>query len=211
MDTNNGPFILFPEQLSETAALLGKAFVDDPGFVAIIPQVADPVSRSERFRLLFEVVLDMHVHAGEPVLGIFVNGRLAGAAIVDGIGGGGIVDLIRTGLPRIPALLRAVGSAGTIRALRLFQQTRSNRPRQPHVYLNVLGVDPAFRGRHCGLTLLDHIRQLAAVRDALGGVYLETANPANVAYYQRSGYRQIGEMVINGVRMFRMMQERARG
>jgi hypothetical protein len=56
--------------------------------------------------------------------------------------------------------------------------------------------------------LLDHLRELAAQRSNLAGVYLETATEANVPYYTRAGYEVLGEIFPLGVRMWRMMQPR---
>ena len=50
MDSAGHPKValLFPEQYPEAAAVLGRAFVDDPLISAIIGDVSDTVARAER-------------------------------------------------------------------------------------------------------------------------------------------------------------------
>ncbi len=105
-------------------------------------------------------------------------------------------------------MIAAAGWGGTMRAIRLGDELFRNRPAEPHIYLNLLGVDPDYQRRHFGIALLDHLRDLARMRSNLAGVYLETATEANVAYYVRAGYEVLGEIRPLGVRMWRMMQPR---
>ena len=57
---------------------------------------------------------------------------------------------------------------------------------EPAWFLDILGVDPARQGEGIGRALIE--AGLAAVRaDAMPAV-LETANPRNVAYYERFGF-----------------------
>lgn len=69
---------------------------------------------------------------------------------------------------------------------RAVQQVQQAHPRQPHYYLQVLGVDPAHQGKgwsrpliEAGLTLADKQRQPA---------YLETAEESNLSLYRRYGF-----------------------
>src|SRR5262245_55450053 len=45
--------VVFPEQHEETASALGRAFINDPPFKAILPDVSDPVERARRLTELF--------------------------------------------------------------------------------------------------------------------------------------------------------------
>ena len=64
---------------------------------------------------------------------------------------------------------------------------------EPHWYTMVVGVDPAFQGRGYGKALLDPV--LNRARDTGMPVYLETAQPNNVAFYQKLGFRLLRELV----------------
>jgi GNAT superfamily N-acetyltransferase len=63
-------------------------------------------------------------------------------------------------------------------------------PHDEHVYLWLLGVDPANQRGGIGRALLKRVADDAA--EAGAPVYLETANPANVPYYASNGYEEIG-------------------
>jgi len=202
--------ILFPDQYTVAAEVLGRAFVDDPLIKAIIPATTDAPERVRRMSGLFRVILAGHRHDGQPVLGVMDEGRVGAAAVVEQISRPvGAMAAVLQGLPQLPALVRATGWSGVMRALSVLDTLTRNRPAQPHIYLNILGVEPMLQRRHFGVAILDFLREQAALRSDLAGVYLETATEANVAYYSHVGYRVIGEIYPLGVRMWRMMQDRA--
>ena len=63
----------------------------------------------------------------------------------------------------------------------------------PHWYVMVLGVSPEARGTGLGRALLETI---LAEADALGvPVYLETAQPRNVTFYQHMGFTLVEHLV----------------
>lgn len=67
------------------------------------------------------------------------------------------------------------------------------KPSLPHYYLGVIGVDPAMHGRGVGARLIQAFCA-RSVSDRLScGVYLETANPANVPFYERAGFEITGQ------------------
>ena len=210
MDTPQRPqvSILFPEQHGQAAQVLGRAFVDDPLLKAIIPPAQDAQERVTRMTALFRVILAGHRRAGQPVVGVMHEGRVGAAAVVEQISfPAGVVATILHDLPHLPALVLAVGWSGLGRAISVLDTLTRNRPPQPHIYLNILGVEPALQRRHFGVAILDFLR-VQAMLGAISGVYLETATEANVAYYSHVGYRVINEIHPLDVRMWRMMQDR---
>ena len=67
-------------------------------------------------------------------------------------------------------------------------------PGEAHLYLPLIGVDPAHRGKGCGAALLRHaLRQCD--RDHLAA-HLESTNPANIALYQRHGFEVRGTIQV---------------
>jgi len=74
----------------------------------------------------------------------------------------------------------------------LFEQMAGFHPEGPHWHLAVLGVDALFQGRGYGSRL---IRQGLAIcdRDRLPA-YLEASSLANRAFYQRHGFKDLGEI-----------------
>jgi ribosomal protein S18 acetylase RimI-like enzyme len=175
---------------------------------AILPDINDRAERAQRIGQLFSVVLEIHRRHGQPVLGVTDNGNVIGAAVVEGAASSAFRESVLASLGQAPQMVAALGWNGTLRAIRLGDELFRNRPPEPHIYLNLLGVDPDYQRRHAGITMLDCLRDLAALRSDIAGVYLETATPANVAYYTRAGYEVIGEIRPLGVRIWRMMQAR---
>jgi ribosomal protein S18 acetylase RimI-like enzyme len=170
--------------------------------------VTDPSNRIRRIGQLFSVVLSMQRRHGQPVFGVIENDQVVAAAVVEGIVSPSIGETLLSGLRLAPQMIAALGWGGTLRAMRLADTLFKNRPAEPHLYLNLLGVDPKHQRKHFGIALLDRLRELASLRSELAGVYLETATEANVAYYVRAGYELLGEIFPIGVRMWRMMQPR---
>jgi ribosomal protein S18 acetylase RimI-like enzyme len=200
--------LVFPEHYADAAAVLSRAFVADPLTVAIAPEPKEPEARARRLTGLFATALRVHRATGQPVFGVFEGGRLVAAAVVEGTTHPPAGVTVFYGLATLPAMIRAAGWGGTRRAIKLVDTLARNHPRKPHLYLNILGVEPSFQGRHCGVALLDHLRELVSERSDLAGVYLETAKEANVAYYQRNGYEVLDEFYPLGVRCWRMFQAR---
>jgi ribosomal protein S18 acetylase RimI-like enzyme len=201
--------ILFPEQHREAARSLGRAFINDPPFKVVLPDVTEPIERARRLTIFFEAILGIQRQSGEPVLGALIDGKVAGAAVVEGADGVSIAKLVLNGVFQLPGVVRGLGWGGMYRGIQLMNELAKNHPKEPHLYLNFLGVDPDYqRHHHCGSALLDHLRELAAQRPSLCGVYLETATEANVAYYQSRGYEVLGEIFPLGCRMWRMLQRR---
>lgn len=198
--------LVFPEHYPDAAAVLSRAFVADALNIAVSPEPKEPEQRALRLTGLFATALRVHRAAGQPVFGVFESGRVVAAAVVEGTTHPPAAVTVLHGLATLPMLIRAVGLDGTWRAIKLVDELARNHPPKPHLYLNILGVEPSFQGRHCGVALLDHLRELAAERSDLAGVYLETAKEANVAYYSRNGYEVIGEFYPLGVRCWRMFQ-----
>jgi ribosomal protein S18 acetylase RimI-like enzyme len=65
-------------------------------------------------------------------------------------------------------------------------------PSAPHYYLGVIGIDPNFHGRGLGTQLLTAFCDLSASDRQSSGVYLETAEASNVAFYERAGFAESG-------------------
>jgi ribosomal protein S18 acetylase RimI-like enzyme len=210
MDKNSWPraALVFPEHYADAAEVLSRAFVDDPLINALAPEPREPVERAGRLAGLFTAVLKLQRRGGQPVFGVFEAGRLIAAAVVEGTMHSSAGATVANGLFILPTMVRAVGWGGVQRSIKLLDTLTRNHPPRPHLYLNILGVEPSFQGRHCGIAILNHLRELVEGRSDLDGVYLETATETNVAYYTRNGFEVIGEFYPLGVRMWRMFQAR---
>jgi GNAT superfamily N-acetyltransferase len=66
------------------------------------------------------------------------------------------------------------------------------RPRDPHYYLDAVGVVPTVRRQRTGSSLLAPV---LAQCDANGvGAYLENSDPANSSFYRRQGFAETVEL-----------------
>jgi len=70
---------------------------------------------------------------------------------------------------------------------------QKNKPPVPHYYLGVIGTSPATHGLGIGKQLLQSFCDLSASDRLSSGVYLETANPLNVRFYERAGFSVTGQ------------------
>ena len=66
------------------------------------------------------------------------------------------------------------------------------KPPAPHYYLGVIGVDPKLHGRGIGARLIKAFCDISAGDPLSSGVYLETAEPSNVRFYERAGFGETG-------------------
>jgi GNAT superfamily N-acetyltransferase len=76
----------------------------------------------------------------------------------------------------------------------VFEAMASYHPKEPHWYLPLIGVDPAYQRKGFGAALLqDTLRQCD--RDHMAA-YLESTNPANVPLYRRHGFEVLGTIQV---------------
>lgn len=175
---------------AEIAAVLGRAFDDDPVWRWLLP---DDASRVRRMTALFGVMLrQVHLrHGATEATGR--NGGTEAAALWDPPGHWHIplrrqaaqgVPLVRILGTRTPATLRALGAI------------EKHHPKEPHWYLAVLGTDPPAQGNGLGAALL---RSRLDRCDAEGlPSYLESSKEQNVPYYERFGFRVTRELTLPG-------------
>lgn len=160
------------------AAMLARAFHEGPLQRYYLP---DPDRRAVALRVLFTHFLEHGLGAGE----VHVIAELTGVAI-----------WLPQPLPAAKAdagsgrLAQFLGEEGARRrtafAAHLAPLHRFEMP-GPHWYLSVIGVDPEDQGRGLGGALLKPMLERAAGEGL--PVYLETAQPRNVPFYLRHGFR----------------------
>ena len=90
-----------------------------------------------------------------------------------------------------PRFLALSGAHRLMRALAVGRLLDGFRPREPHVYLQILGCAPQSQGQGLGSALLRH--RLAEIDRAGQAVFLETANPSNLPLYERFGFVSQGK------------------
>lgn len=194
------------DEAGAAGALLGRAFRDAPGYLAILGHLDEGrrAAAVARIKTGFAQAAARHLVAD----GAWVDGALAGASLVFppdrwppslAVTWHAAAGCLAAGARAVPNFLRADG------------HMRRRHVREPHWYLFVLGVEPALQGRGVGGALL---RRLAERADGDGlPCYLETDKEQNVRIYEGAGYDVLTDEAVATRPGFRMwtMRRPAKG
>ncbi|MCW2948842.1 MAG: acetyltransferase [Actinoallomurus sp.] len=172
---------------AQLAAVLGRAFADDPVWHWMFPR------HPERMTDLFAMLL-RHAHLPKGVSELATEGDSILAGALWDPPGRWKISLI-TQLRQAPVLVRVLGTR-TFPVLRGLGELERAHPERPHWYLAILGTDPPAQGRGLGSALLrSRLSRCDAERLP---AYLESSKESNVPYYERFGFRVTGEMRMPG-------------
>jgi len=186
----------------QIAAVLARAFVDDPLVVAMC--TAPAAQRERRMVWSFRTAVRGHCLAAQP--GWALTGPDAapvGAVLTTRpcVQMDNSADLLFT----LRAFLH-MGVRTAIRGALAARTIATHVPPQPFTYLRTLGVRPDLHGRGLGSRLVEQVVRSAPTSLP---VYLETAKEGNVAFYTRHGFDCIGEFRCLGVPVWRMLRPAA--
>ncbi|MCL4540292.1 MAG: GNAT family N-acetyltransferase, partial [Bacteroidetes bacterium] len=93
----------------------------------------------------------------------------------------------------VKSLLSGVPFRLIYQCLRIFSKLDKVHLREPHWYIQVLGVHPNHQGKGLGGKLLRPVLQKA---DEAGvAVYLESSNPKNLDFYRKHGFKVTEEII----------------
>ena len=185
--------------VEQAVGCLAAAFAEDPitGFLL----EAGPDCR-ERLTRFFSLLLRARIALGMPVL-------VARGA--DGIHGAAMGNT--TAPPPWPSELEEewgrieISIPGFSDRAALYDEiAEGSRPRVPHYYLGVIGIGPTMHGLGIGTQLLKSFCDLSAADRLSSGVYLETANPSNVRFYERAGFAVTGQGSLGSATLWCMFQ-----
>ena len=174
-----------PDRIPALAALLGRAFADDPMF--IWPFGAEVTrSHAHDFFLAFDERLS--------ALGWLwaTPGDEGVAAWIPPGEDETMMDLDRELRPSIASL----APDGGARYEAMWEWIASNLPSEPFWYLDHLAVESKARRSGLGTALIEHGVSMAQ-RDGVPA-FLETARPHNVGYYERRGFEVVADEDIPG-------------
>jgi GNAT superfamily N-acetyltransferase len=166
------------------AAVLGRAFEDDPPFVWMLPDARTRRARTGRF---FGTVMRTEALAYGAVEVATVAGVIVGGTVWYPPGRWTPGVQLRT----LPGFVRAFGRRLGA-AARLEQALVRVHPRDPHWYLFAIGVDPVHQGNGVAGALLRS--RLARCDQARELAYLESSKLANVPLYQHFGFEPTAPM-----------------
>lgn len=168
------------------AAMLARAFADDPAMRFIFP---DPEVRARRMPRLFRLLYKSDGRAGIRLT--TAHGEAATLWRAPGRAHTGTLAMLRAAAPLLHALGTAVG-----RALSVGDAIEAHHPDFPFWYLHIAGCDPVHQGKGFGA---------AAVRAGFARanadrvpIYLETPLENNIGFYQGLGFALTGEWQVPG-------------
>lgn len=163
-------------------ALLSVSFTADPFVRWLLPKAQDFLRDSQKHpRRAYSAAFE----AGT----IFVIGDFAGAAVW--LPPGTKTDRSEE-IDLAEASTTAESHAFPPEFPELISRSAAYGPNDPHWYLGLIAVDPAYRGRGVGTKLMQH--SLAMVDQGGLPAYLESTNAANLSLYRRFGFQELAEV-----------------
>ena len=190
--------ILTEADVEPAAAVLGRAFRDNPMNVAVIGGDAERRERCNRAGV--EAYLPAALRAG-PIWGAWQGEVLCGALVAMPPGS---FPLPMPSLRAWWRLLRVQGPRLVRRWGGVAAELFDLHPDEPHWTLATLGVDPGAQRAGIGSELLFALTE--HVSDAAVPIYLDTDRAENVAFYARAGFEVIGTTGIEGITVHRMLR-----
>ena len=174
------------EEVPQLAAMLARAFQDDPVTAWFI--------RNEQRRPKYATryfAWQLHRLIGQEQ--VHVASDASGAALwaLPGRWRESTWQALRLFVALIPTLVTHLPTATTG-----VDRVEKRHPPEPHLYLAVLGTDPPAQGRGIGTSLLRPGLELCD-REGLPA-YLESSKESNVAFYGRFGFRVTEEVRMPG-------------
>ncbi len=176
------------EELSEALYVLGKAFATQPSSLAIYKGR----SRSDIARRMEIIFGAMIKRMPGQMFVARKDGLIVGAMRM--VEWPGCQMKLLQGLRVLPALIRVIGLGEMRRGLKMRGAWAKRDPKEPHWHLDLLGVMPELQGQGIGSQLMEYYCNHI---DGLGmAAYHETDRPENVKFYEKFGFRVIGEELI---------------
>jgi ribosomal protein S18 acetylase RimI-like enzyme len=172
--------------VEEAASIIAVAFARDPHMAYFFGPEGD--ERQMLVEEFFSILISVRLALAMPVMVLKIGADIAG--LVMGY------DTRRPDWPdefgdRWDKLYAK--SAGSVdRIARNDALCSKHVPIEPHYYLGVIGVHPAWQGQGAGNLLIDAFVERSVSNNDSAGVFIETANPANASWYQRLGFGLLG-------------------
>jgi GNAT superfamily N-acetyltransferase len=180
--------LLNPAERDSALALLTRAFKDDP-LMTYILEGKNISSRNVALQALMDFSLSIREHLDWPILGLGDGGILSGVAALSLPAEDDPWPLALK--QRFTIVEELLGQKGSKRLARYGDISERERPKGLHIYLGVLGVDPATQGRGFGKKILDSVQDFSERYPGSTGVALDTENPRNVPFYEHCGYEVV--------------------
>lgn len=197
-------YILTKNDLKKASLVLGNAFYDYPIFAYVLP---DARERERTISTLMRFLLNCGLLHGEVVA---PSKDLEGVSIwykSDELDFP-FRSLIRAGFFRLlfsvqTASLKRFSFLGTVK-----EQSRKSLMKEPYIFLDMIGVDPARQSNGHGGLMIEHGLQRCD-RERLP-CYLETCDERNIGYYRQYGFEETHEYTFDTLTSFCMVRKTCR-
>jgi len=175
-------------QVVRAREVLAAAFTNDPMMLWLFPE---PVGRADAVAAWLGVFVEGFAASAVFDTVLDDDGRIAGVALWRL----GATEVQFPAAPTVGGLLVAlIGPEAAVQFGGGLGAFAANKPSPPYHYLQFLAVHPAQQGRGLGRQLVQHGQQRAAAAGV--GVYLESTNPRNLAFYHSLGLQPAGEFTL---------------
>ncbi len=190
--------VLDVSEIEEVLDVLARGMRDNPLHVAAFGE--DPERRRRRFRGLMAAAFSIrdfsHTLVARREDGVIVG-------VCGMMPPGNCLPDFRQRLRLLPTLL-SIGPRAVGRTMRWLGAWEKHDPEERHWHLGPLAVDAPLQGMGVGSRLMQVFSaQMDAARE---DAYLETDKPENVRFYERFGYRVVGEQEVLGVTNYFMLR-----
>jgi len=183
---DNEPIRPDPARRSQAGAVLARAFHNDPLYVVVMP---NEDRRATALLWLFDRVVHYALLYGQ----VYVTPALEGVAcwLPPGQCKLTLPRLVRSGLHATPFRMGWTAYRRFDACMSYSDRLHERHAPESHWYLWAIGVDPPHQGKGIGSKLLAPILERAdAERTAC---YLETGTEGNVRFYEKHGFKVVGE------------------
>jgi GNAT superfamily N-acetyltransferase len=178
----------------EARSLLYHAYRHDPTFAYLFE--AERPGYDQRVRATVRELVQQHFVEDLPAIGLLIDDRLIGMALI--APPQRRMDITESWSWRMRMLL-STGFRCTKRYLEYHEAVITCLPPGPYHVLPLLGVHPQYQGQQLGEQLLEALHNWCAEDASSQGVVLDTGNPHYLAFYQRQGYEEIGQVAIGPI------------
>lgn len=159
----------------------------------------------DRFRVMFEYLINSRLVRNSPVLGSWVDGKLVGVAVLSEPGEGFTTPELDSQWDHAALVM---GSVAMERFEKYGDLCDETIPAGNYHYLGILGVLPEFQGQRIGRQLVEAVLDAVRAFSDSKGVCLNTETAKNLPFYQKSGFRVFDETPVDSIHTWGMVWEK---
>ena len=180
------------KDISQASSVLGKAFLDQPNVMAMLD--GDIIKAEKLLGTGIFALIKLNRRYNKVWVALN-NGRMVGVVNVATWPRCQMSAFEK--LKTVPRMMTMLGSSAT-KALKMLSTWEKQDPKKPHMHIGPLGVLPEMQGNGVGSKLMQACLAYADGENLPS--YLETDRDRNVPFYEKHGFKVIGEEDILGVK-----------